>query len=36
VAQEDDGSKPTWANSLQHPVLEKTHHKEGLLEWLKV
>jgi hypothetical protein len=23
------------ANSLQDPILEKTHHKKGLVEWLK-
>jgi hypothetical protein len=34
--QEDCGSKPAWAHSLQDPILKKTHHKTGLLEWLKV
>jgi hypothetical protein len=23
-------------NSSQDPILKKTHHKEGLVEWLKV
>jgi hypothetical protein len=37
--QEDHGSKPAWANSLQDPILKKTtktHHKKGLLEELTV
>jgi hypothetical protein len=25
--QEDCGSKPAWENSLQDPILKKTHHK---------
>jgi hypothetical protein len=34
--QEDRGSKPAWANSSERPHLEETHHKKGLMEWLKV
>jgi hypothetical protein len=34
--QEDHGLKPAWANSSARPCLEKTHHKKGLVEWLKV
>jgi hypothetical protein len=34
--QEDCGSKPAWANSWQDPILKKTLHKKGLVEWLKV
>jgi hypothetical protein len=36
--QEDCGSKPAWANSSQDPdpISKKTHHKKGLVEWLKV
>jgi hypothetical protein len=34
--QEDHGSKPAWANTSTRPYLEKTHHKKGLVEWLKV
>jgi hypothetical protein len=34
--QEDLGSKPTQANSLQDPISKKTHHKKGLVEWLEV
>jgi hypothetical protein len=34
--QEGHGSKPAWANSSQDPILEKTFHKKGLVEWLKV
>jgi hypothetical protein len=30
------GSKPAWANSPRDPILKKTHHKKGLVEWLKV
>jgi hypothetical protein len=26
--QEDRGSKPAWANTLQDPILKKTHHKK--------
>jgi hypothetical protein len=29
-------AKPTQANSLRDPYLEKTHHNKGLVEWLKV
>jgi hypothetical protein len=33
----DSSSKPARANSLQHPISKKTHHKKkGLVEWLKV
>jgi hypothetical protein len=28
--------KPAWANSLQNPISKNTHHKKGLVEWLKV
>jgi hypothetical protein len=34
--QEDLGSKPVWANGFERPYLKKTHHKKGLVEWLKV
>jgi hypothetical protein len=34
--QEDHSSKPAWANSSKRPYLEKTLHKKGLVEWLKV
>jgi hypothetical protein len=34
--QEDCSSKPAQANSSTRPYLEKTHHKKGLVEWLKV
>jgi hypothetical protein len=34
--QEDCGSKPYWANSLQDPISKKLLHKKGLVEWLKV
>jgi hypothetical protein len=30
--QEDCGSKPARENSSVRPYLEKTHHKEGLME----
>jgi hypothetical protein len=33
--QEDHSSKPAWANSCE-TYLEKTLHKKGLVEWLKV
>jgi hypothetical protein len=37
ATQEDRGWKPAQANSLQErPYLKKTHHKKGLVEWLKV
>jgi hypothetical protein len=34
--QEDHGLKPAWANSSQDCLPEKTHHKKGLVECLKV
>jgi hypothetical protein len=34
--QEDRGSEPARANSLQDPNLKKTHHKKRLVEQLKV
>jgi hypothetical protein len=34
--QEDHGSKPAQENSSQDPISKKTHHKKGLVEWLKV
>jgi hypothetical protein len=34
--QEDHGLKPAQANSSARPYLEKTFHKKGLVEWLKV
>jgi hypothetical protein len=34
--QEDWGSKPAWANSLQVPISKTPHTKTGLVEWLKV
>jgi hypothetical protein len=34
--QEDNGSKPTQANSSRDPILNKALHKKGLVEWLKV
>jgi hypothetical protein len=34
--QEDQGSKPAQANNSERSYLKKTHHKKGLLEWLKV
>jgi hypothetical protein len=33
--QEDQGLKPTRSNSSMRPYFEKTHHKKGLVEWLK-
>jgi hypothetical protein len=33
--QEDHGSKPAQANSSRDPSLKKSHHKKGLVEWLK-
>jgi hypothetical protein len=33
--KEDPGSKPTGTNSYRDSI-EKTHHKKGLVEWLKV
>jgi hypothetical protein len=34
--QEDCGSKPAWAHTFREPILKKTPHKKGLVEWLKV
>jgi hypothetical protein len=34
--QEDQGSESAQANSSLRPYLEKTYHKKGLAEWLKV
>jgi hypothetical protein len=34
--QEDGGSNPAWANSLQDPISEKKKSQKGLAEWLKV
>jgi hypothetical protein len=34
--QENLSSKPAWANNSQDPILEKTLHKKGLVDWLKV
>jgi hypothetical protein len=36
--EEDASLKPAWANSSRDPILKKkkTHHKKGLVEWLKV
>jgi hypothetical protein len=34
--QEDHSSKPALANSWQDPILKKTLHKKGLVEWLKL
>jgi hypothetical protein len=34
--QEDCALKPGWANILQDPLSKKTHHKKGLVKWLKV
>jgi hypothetical protein len=36
--QEDLGSEPAWANSLQDPMTkrQKQNTKKGLAEWLKV
>jgi hypothetical protein len=34
--QEDCSSKPAQANGSQDPISKKTHHKKGLVEWLKV
>jgi hypothetical protein len=33
--QEDRSLKPASANSSRDPILNKTHHKKGLVEWLK-
>jgi hypothetical protein len=34
--QEDHVSKPAWANSSWHSILEKSITRKGLVEWLKV
>jgi hypothetical protein len=34
--QKDGGWKPAQANSSQDPILKKNHHKNRLVEWLKV
>jgi hypothetical protein len=35
--QEDCGWKSAWANSSQDPISKKkTHHKKGLVEWIKM
>jgi hypothetical protein len=34
--QEDCGLKPAQANISMRPYLKKTHHKKGLVEWLKM
>jgi hypothetical protein len=34
--QEDQALRPAQTNSLQRPVSKKTHHKIGLVVWLKV
>jgi hypothetical protein len=34
--EEDRGSKSTWVNSSQDPILKNPSQKEGLVEWLKV
>jgi hypothetical protein len=34
--QEDRSLKPAGANSSQDPISKNTHHKKGLVEWLKV
>jgi hypothetical protein len=34
--QEDRGLKPAQANSSRDPILKKTHHKKGLMQWLTV
>jgi hypothetical protein len=34
--QEDCGSKPTLGKWFSRPHLKKSHHKKGLVEWLKV
>jgi hypothetical protein len=33
--QEDRSSKPAQGNSSGDPILKKTLHKKGLVEWLK-
>jgi hypothetical protein len=34
--QGDFGSKPALGKQFTRPYLEKTYHKKGLVEWLKV
>jgi hypothetical protein len=34
--QEDQGSKPSWANSSRDPISKEPSQKIGLVEWLKV
>jgi hypothetical protein len=34
--QEDHGLKPAQGNSSRDPILKKSHHKKGLVMWLKV
>jgi hypothetical protein len=34
--QKDQGSRPAQANSSQHPILKKTLHNKGLVEWLNL
>jgi hypothetical protein len=34
--QADRGSKPAWANSSMRSYLEKTFHKNRLMEWINV
>jgi hypothetical protein len=33
---QDSDLKPAWANSSHDPILKKTQHEKGLMEWLKV
>jgi hypothetical protein len=34
--QEDNGLKPAPGKQFSRPYLKKTHHKNGLVGWLKV
>jgi hypothetical protein len=34
--QEDQDLRPAMANSFVRPYLQKSYHKTGLVEWLKV
>jgi hypothetical protein len=34
--REDRGSKLAWASSPRDPILKKTLHNKGLMEWLRV
>jgi hypothetical protein len=34
--QEVGSLKPAWANSSSDPILKKTLHKKGLVEWFKM